>query len=96
MSDTTFSLKRFAPKSGSTGAGKRLPLWKQLLLQLLCLLIAGSVLYPVLWMVSLSLDPRSISRPKELVLIPQGASLNAYAEVIKQPTANPVSLGQLA
>ncbi len=95
MSEQALSSKKFKFQE-SSGAGKRLPLWKQLLLQLLCLLIAASVLYPILWMVSLSLDPRDISRPKQLVLIPPGASLKAYEAVIQQPTANPVSLAQLA
>jgi arabinogalactan oligomer/maltooligosaccharide transport system permease protein len=96
MREQTFSLKNIFRSRQTLEPGKKLPLWKQLACQLLCLLIAAIVIYPVLWMVSLSLDPRGISRPKELVLIPQGASLNAYAEVIKQPTANPVTLPELA
>jgi arabinogalactan oligomer / maltooligosaccharide transport system permease protein len=79
----------------SVGAGKRLPLWKQLLLQLFCLAVALVVIYPILWVFSLSLDPRSISRPKQLMLIPQGATLQAYKAVIEKPTVNPVSLPQL-
>jgi arabinogalactan oligomer/maltooligosaccharide transport system permease protein len=82
--------------SGSTAAGHRLSLGKQLLLQLLCLIIAFTVLFPILWVVSMSLDPRDVSRPTELNLIPPGASLVAYQEVIKQPTTNPVSFPQLA
>lgn len=95
MSEHTL-FKRTPRYRESTGSGKRLSWWRQLLLQLFCLLVAGIVIYPVLWMVSLSLDPRGISRPKDLVLIPQGATLKAYQEVIKQPTVNPVSLPQLA
>ena len=34
------------------------------------LVIAFIVLFPILWVVSLSLDPRGISRPTELNLIP--------------------------
>lgn len=58
--------------------------------------IAFTVLFPILWVISLSLDPRNVARPTELNLIPPGASLAAYAKVLKQPTSNPVSFAQLA
>src|SRR5512137_1598729 len=73
-----------------------LSLGKQLLYQAMLLGIAFIVLFPILWVVSLSLDPRNISRPTELNLIPPGASLAAYAKVLQQPTNNPVSFAQLA
>ncbi len=75
---------------------RELSLGKQLLYQAILLLITFSVLFPILWVVSLSLDPRDISRPTELNLIPPGASLQAYAKVLDKPTANPVTFGQLA
>ena len=65
-------------------------------LQVICLGIAFLTLFPILWVVSLSLDPRDISRPTEFRLIPPGASLDAYRRVLAQPTANPVSFTQLA
>jgi arabinogalactan oligomer/maltooligosaccharide transport system permease protein len=74
----------------------RLPLSKQLLYQAIALFIAFSVLFPIMWVVSLSLDPRDISRPPDFRLIPPGASLKAYSEVLKQPTANPVTFAELA
>src|SRR5438034_1099160 len=58
--------------------------------------LSVTVLFPLVWVVSMSLDPRNISRPTELTLIPPGASLQAYQEVIDRPTSNPVSLIQLA
>lgn len=73
-----------------------LSLGKQLLYQAILLLITFVVLFPIMWIVSLSLDPRDISRPTELNLIPGGASLQAYASVLDRPTANPVTFGQLA
>ena len=76
--------------------GRRLPLRYQLALQAVLLLIAFTVLYPILWVVSLSLDPRDISRPTELRLIPPGASLEAYRKVLRQPTPNPGSWPELA
>ncbi len=73
----------------------KLPLWKQLLYQALLLIITFIVMFPILWIVSMSLDPRDISRPTELQLIPPGASLQAYARVLDKPTANPVTFTEL-
>lgn len=87
---------RFVRAMRGSSAGHRLGLGKQLLLQLFLLLVAFAVLYPILWIASLSLDPRNILRPTELRLIPPGASLNAYREVLRQPTPNPVSWPELA
>ncbi len=81
-----------------TSSGERgISLGSQLLSQLFLIIVAATVLYPVLWIVSMSFDPRDISRPTELRLNPfqGGLSLKAYADVIAQPTANPVSLAQL-
>ncbi|HEY84380.1 MAG TPA: ABC transporter permease subunit [Chloroflexi bacterium] len=73
----------------------KLPLWKQLLYQALLLLITFIVMFPILWVVSMSLDPRDVARPTELRLIPPGASLAAYARVLDKPTANPVTFTEL-
>jgi arabinogalactan oligomer/maltooligosaccharide transport system permease protein len=75
---------------------RELSLGKQLLYQAMLLAIAFIVLFPILWVVSLSLDPRNISRPTELNLIPPGASLKAYQAVLDKPTNNPVTFVQLA
>ena len=85
--------RRFKAKPSSS---RRLGLGQQLLLQLLMFTIAASVMYPLLWVISLSLDPRDILRPKELRLIPPGATLENYRQVLIQPTPNPVSLPELA
>ncbi|HSD85011.1 MAG TPA: ABC transporter permease subunit, partial [Anaerolineae bacterium] len=69
---------------------------KQLLYQAMLLAIAFIVLFPILWVVSLSLDPRNISRPTELNLIPPGASFKAYQAVMDKPTNNPVTFTELA
>jgi ABC-type spermidine/putrescine transport system permease subunit II len=73
---------------------RRLSLGRQLLLQLVCLGIALTVLFPVIWIVGMSLDPRNIARPDSI--IPPGASLDAYFQVLAHPTQNPVSFLQLA
>jgi len=75
---------------------KKLPLGKQLLYQALALLIAFTVIFPILWLVSLSFDPRDIARPTEFRLIPPGVSLDAYRRVLDRPTANPVTFTELA
>ncbi len=83
-------------RKGSTAAGRQLKWWQQLLFQALCLFIAATVLFPIMWIVSMSLDPRNIARPTELRLIPPGASLDAYRAVLDRPTANPVTFTELA
>lgn len=74
---------------------RHLPFMKQLVLQLLCLFVAFTVLFPIMWIVSLSLDPRDVSRPTDFRLIPPGASFKAYQRVLDQPTANPVTFAEL-
>ena len=69
---------------------------RQLILQAVLLLITFTVLFPLIWIVSLSLDPRGIARPTELTLIPPGATFDAFRQVLDHPTANPVSFTQLA
>ena len=83
---------------GRTSSGERgMTIWSQLLSQLFLLLVAGTVIYPILWIVSMSFDPRDVSRPTSLRLNPfsGGLSLKAYADVIAKPTPNPVNLEQL-
>ena len=99
QSRTPNQFARRMPRRRSSGGlqdENRLPLRKQLVRQLLCLFIAFVIIFPMLWIVSLSLDPRDISRPTEFRLIPPGASLDAYKRVFDQPTANPVKFRELA
>ena len=67
---------------------------RQLVLQLACIFIAATVLFPIIWIVAMSLDPRNISRPDSL--IPPGASLDAYAKVIAKPTLNDIPFLRIA
>jgi arabinogalactan oligomer/maltooligosaccharide transport system permease protein len=78
----------------ATRRGRGTPLGRQIVLQLVCALIGVTVLFPIVWIVGMSLDPRNLARPDSL--IPPGASLDAYAKVIDHPTLNPVSFWQLA
>jgi arabinogalactan oligomer / maltooligosaccharide transport system permease protein len=87
--------RRFAFLRRSRAAAKnteepRLPIGKQVLLQVLCILIAATVLFPIVWIFSMSIDPRNFSRPDGLNLIPPGASFAAYAKVIAHPTSNDI------
>lgn len=76
---------------------RRMPWGRQLIMQLICLFITLTVLFPIVWILSMSIDPRNIARPDALNLIPPGWSLDAYQRVIAQPTSNDISfLGLMA
>lgn len=66
---------------------------KQIGLQLFLLSVTAVVLFPVLWMVSIAIDPRNIDKPLELTLIPPGASFESFRKVLFEPNlvlcANP-------
>jgi arabinogalactan oligomer/maltooligosaccharide transport system permease protein len=66
-------------------------LLRQAGLQLLCLAVLATVLFPIIWVFSVSLDPLNRSRPEGLSLIPVGATLESYEKVLEQPTNNPIS-----
>ena len=86
--------RTFARRRTRQREGRPLPLGKQVLLQSLCIFIAMTVLFPLLWVVSLALDPTERLRPAGL--IPSGATLDNFVEVIRQPTINPISFLELA
>lgn len=79
-----------------TGGRGKLSTSRQIVLQLICLAITFTVIFPLLWVVSMALDPRNLARPDGLNLIPPGASLDAFRKVLAQPTLNPISFWQLA
>jgi arabinogalactan oligomer/maltooligosaccharide transport system permease protein len=79
--------------SGET-AGRDLPLWRQLLLQLLTLIIALEVLFPIMYIVTMSISSKT-SPPSTLQLIPTEFSPVAFQQVFNRPTANPVSFVEL-
>ncbi|HEX5013180.1 MAG TPA: ABC transporter permease subunit [Candidatus Limnocylindrales bacterium] len=70
---------------------RKLPRGRQILLQLICLAIAFTVMFPILWIFSMSIDPRNLDRPDSLNLIPPGASFDAYLRVLARPTSNDIS-----
>jgi arabinogalactan oligomer/maltooligosaccharide transport system permease protein len=67
---------------------------RQIVSQVLALALLVIVLFPVLWVVSMALDPRDISRPTSF--IPPGASFRSFEKVFTRPTPNPVSFPELA
>jgi arabinogalactan oligomer / maltooligosaccharide transport system permease protein len=83
-----------ARRARGTASGRPLKLRTQLILQVICLFLTFTVLYPILWVVARSIDPSSLNRPTSL--IPEGATLDAYRAVLTQPTTNPVSFARLA
>ena len=94
MTAPSVAIERPRVRVRTSGGRGRLSLGRQILLQLVCLGIALTVLFPVIWIVGMSLDPRNIARPDSI--IPPGASLDAYFAVLNRPTQNPVSFFQLA
>lgn len=82
-------------RAGSKG-GRQIKLRTQIWSQIFCIAVSATVLFPLLWVVSMSIDPRNIAKPDGLNLIPSGASLAAYQQVIAKPSLNPVSFLELA
>ena len=66
------------------------------LLQVAAIGILITVLFPIIWVFSVSLSPLNLIRPDGLNLIPKDATLEAYLQVIERPTGNPVSFFELA
>ena len=79
--------------SGQT-SGRDLPLWRQLLTQILCLFILFSVMFPIMYIITLSLSSKT-TRPSSLQLIPTEISFVAYKQVFDHPTGNPVAFSEL-
>ncbi|NIV33707.1 MAG: hypothetical protein GWN58_30955, partial [Anaerolineae bacterium] len=58
---------------------------KQIGMHVFLLLVLASVMFPILWVFSMALDPRDIDKPLELTLIPPGASFESFREVLLEP-----------
>ncbi|MDH3306843.1 MAG: ABC transporter permease subunit [Acidimicrobiia bacterium] len=77
----TKSAKRAAARKPWT----RQDVIRQIGTQAVLLLVLVIVLFPVVWIASLALDSRNISKPLNLTLIPPGASLDAFRKVLFEP-----------
>ena len=75
-------------------SGRSLPLWRQILLQVLCLGILAEVMFPIMYIVTMSFSSQT-SRPSSLDLFPKEISLVAYKQVLDHPTGNPVTFAVL-
>ena len=71
------------------------PLIENVLAHFALVLILFTVLFPVLWIVAMALDPRNIERPTSLTLIPPGATLAAFDRVLTEPLPNNVGFGTM-
>lgn len=66
------------------------PIIEDIVAHVILLVILAIVLFPLVWVVSMAIDPRDISRPTSLDLIPPGASLDAFDRVLTEPHSNNV------
>ena len=79
--------------SGQT-SGRDLPLWRQFLLQLFSLFVLFSVMFPIMYILTLSFSSKT-TRPSSLELLPKEISFVAYKQVLDHPTGNPVTFTEL-
>lgn len=65
----------------------RNPRLRQIGTQIFLLFVLFVVLFPIVWIFSMAIDPRGIDKPLDLTLIPPGASLEAFRKVLIEPFA---------
>ncbi|MGA2513001.1 MAG: ABC transporter permease subunit [Candidatus Limnocylindrales bacterium] len=68
----------------------------QAVMQALCILVTITVLFPIVYVFGVALDPRNLARPDGLNLIPPNPSLAAFGRAIAEPSPNPISFWELA
>jgi arabinogalactan oligomer/maltooligosaccharide transport system permease protein len=64
--------------------------------QALALFVLLTVIFPIVWIFSVSLSPLNLSKPIDLQIIPDGATFDAYRQVLEKPTSNNISFVELA
>ena len=87
----TTSGARFRLRSTRGGPG----LLRQAAYQALALFVLFTVLFPIVWIFSVSLSPVNLSRPVDLQIIPDGATFDAYRQVLEKPTSNDITFLEL-
>jgi len=70
----------------STTEKKPSTLWSDISAQIFLLILSAIVLFPLLWVLSMALDPRDITRPTSL--LPPGLSLDSFKRILTEPQAN--------
>ena len=70
---------------------------RQIGLQAFLLMVTAIVMFPILWIISMAIDPRGITRPTDLNLIPPNANLDAFVSILTEPFSNvlPLYFGDL-
>lgn len=98
MTSATEAAARPATRRVAVAKRRRFPrgLGRQAALQALCIFIAITVLFPIVYVFGVALDPRSIARPDGLNLIPPDPSLAAFGTAIANPSPNKTSFVILA
>ncbi len=86
----TISVETTRTSAATARRRKRVLLLEDIGVHLILLLVLATVLFPLVWIVSMAIDPRNISRPSSLNLIPPGASFDAFSRVLTEPHANNV------
>jgi arabinogalactan oligomer / maltooligosaccharide transport system permease protein len=83
------------PKTESGHRVTRKDRIEDILAHLGLLFVALTVLFPLIWVFSMALDPRNIARPTSLDLIPENASFAAFDRVLTEPLANNIMFSTL-
>ena len=65
---------------------------RQILMQLFLLFMLITVMFPVIWIISMAVDPRGVARPTDLNLIPENATLKAFERLLTKPFSNVLPL----
>jgi ABC-type maltose transport system permease subunit len=70
---------------------------RQIFLQLFLLFMLVVVMFPIMWIISMAIDPRGVTRPTDLNLIPANATLDAFTSLLTEPFSNvlPLYFGDL-
>ena len=98
---TAVAEERPVPRAQS---GNRFGLWstrngpglmRQAGYQALALFVLLTVLFPIVWIFSVSLSPVNLSKPVDLQIIPDGATFDAYTKVLNKPTSNNITFLEL-
>jgi arabinogalactan oligomer / maltooligosaccharide transport system permease protein len=85
------SSSRFRLWSNRGGPG----LARQAGYQALALLVLFTVIFPIVWIFSVSLSPLNLSKPLDLQIIPDGATFESYRQVLEKPTSNNITFVEL-
>lgn len=94
--ERTVSLPKAQERQSSSAAWltprRRGAIMRQILIQIFLLFMTVVVLFPVMWIVSMALDPRGVTRPTDLVLFPENATLRAFERLLTEPFSNVLPL----